>query len=164
MPLDNVPASQASDGRWKIGHVPIGSNALSAAILKGATTNNLTYSFTATGFNYSLAQAEVPDPRLTLVTSLSRPGKTTESLEVQYIDSTDAKSAAVLLPAGTTGQFVVRRGIDNATDWAAGQIVDVITFQAGVQRPDAPTENGLDTITQGMYITAVTQRKVALVA
>jgi hypothetical protein len=164
MPLDNVPASQASDGRWKIAQVPTGANALSAPILKGGTAKNLTYSFTATGFNYTLAQAEVPDPRLTLISSLSRPGKTTESLEVSYVDSTDANSAAVALPAGTIGQFVVRRGVDNATDWAAGQIVDVITFMAGVQRPDAPTENGLDTITQGMYITDVTKRKAVLVA
>ena len=67
MPLDNVPASTASDGRWKVGYVPSGANALSAAILKGATSKNLTYGFTSSGFNYTVAQAEVSDPRLTLI-------------------------------------------------------------------------------------------------
>jgi hypothetical protein len=33
-----------------------------------------------------------------------------------------------------------------------------------VPLPDAPTENGIDTISQGVYITAPTQRKQALVA
>jgi hypothetical protein len=164
MALDNVPASSASDGRWKIAYVPAGSNPLSAAVLKGATSKNVTYGFTASGFNYTLTQAEVADPRLTLVQSLTRPGKTTESLEVQYVDSEAVDSPAVLFPAGTTGYLVVRRGLSNETDWAAPQTVDVLTIQAGVQRPDAPTENGLDTITQGMYITAPTQRKAVLVA
>lgn len=164
MALDNVPASSASDGRWKIGFVPSGSNALSVAILKAATTKNITYGFTASGFNYTVAQAEVSDPRLTLVQSLTRPGKTTESLEVQYVDTADANAPATLFPAGTTGQLVVRRGVGNEIDWTVGQTVDVLTFQAGVQRPDAPAENGLDTITQGMYITAPTIRKATLIA
>ena len=163
MPLDSVAQSSQSDGRWKVAYVPSG-NPLSVAIVKGATSKNLTYSFTPDGFNWSITQSEVLDKRLTLVQDLTRPGKKKETLETKYVASADADSAAVVLAEGTSGFFVVRRGIDNATDWAIGQKVDVITFTAGAQRPDAPVENGVDTISQTHFITNVTQRQVTLVA
>lgn len=163
MPLDNVPQSSQSDGRWKIAFVPSGS-ALSVAILNAVTTINVTYSFTPDGFAWDTTQATVEDKRLTLVQDLSRPGKVSETLNLKYVDSADVASAAALFPAGTEGKFVVRRGIDNAVAWTAAQKVDVISFIAGAQRPDAPTENGLDTISQQAFITAPTVRKGVLVA
>lgn len=167
--LDAVPQSSQSDGRWKIAFVPAGTsgstvNPLSLAKITGTGSVNMTYSFTPDGFNYAVAQATVEDKRLTLSQDLSRPGKTTETLENKYVDSTDVKSAAQILKRDTAGFFVIRRGVDNAKDWASGDVVDVISFIAGYQRPDAPTENGLDTITQSQFITAPTQRKVPLVA
>jgi hypothetical protein len=59
---------------------------------------------------------------------------------------------------------VIRRGVANGTAYATSQKVDVISFVLGVQVPDAPAENGLDTITQGVYFTSSTQRKASLVA
>ena len=164
MPVENIPASSQSDGRHKISLVPSGSSALSVAILNGATVKPLTYSFTAGGFNYTTTQANVPDPRLTLLQNLDRPGKLTDALELTFVDSVDLGSAAVLLPAGLSGQFIVRRGVDNATAYIIGQVVDVITFVLGVQRPAPPTENGLDTLMQTVYFTAPTIRKGVLVA
>jgi len=158
-----VPTSSASDGRWKIAYVPSGS-AKSVAILAGGTTKDLTYSFTDGGFKPAATQAAVEDKRLTLVQNLTQPGKVTPSLDVQYVDSTDAASAAAVLLAGTSGFIVVRRGIDNATDWTIGQKVDIYTIVAGVAIPDAPVENGRDTISQGIYLTAPVQYGVTLVA
>jgi hypothetical protein len=164
MALDPIPASFQSDGLWTITYVPTGSNPLSAAILNGATSKDVTYSFTPDGFTYSVTQADVPDPRLTLVQSLTRPGKTSETLSIKYVDSTDATSLAVLFTPALNGYLVIRRAVANGTAYAAGQIVDVLTFTLGVQAPDAPTENGIDTITQGVYLTSATQRKVPVVA
>jgi len=164
MVAETVPNSSQSDGRWRLTDVPAGSNALSVAILSGATSKPFTYSLTPDGFAWDTAQATVEDKRLTLTQDLSRPGKTTETLELTYVDSTDANSAAVLFVAGKVGQFNVRRGIDNATAFTVGQLADVITYILGVQRPQAPTENGLDLIKQTVYITAPTQRKQPLVA
>lgn len=163
MPQDVIPASTQSDGRHKIAYVPSG-NALSAAVLKGASSKNLTYSFTGDGFNYSVDQGEVTDSRYTLDTDLSRPGKKKETLDTKYVDSTDPDSAAQILTEGTSGFFVIRRGKDNASDWAVGDVVDVISFTAGAQRPDAPVENGVDTISQKQFITNVTKRKATVVA
>lgn len=162
MALETVPASTQSDGKWRITQVASGSNALSVAIL--AAGKPLTYSFTADGFNWSTSQVTVEDKRLTLTQDLSRPGKTTETLEVKYVASADVNSAAVILAAGSEGQLNVRRGVDNATVATVGQKADVITYVAGAQRPDAPTENGLDTISQTLYITAPTVRGGVLVA
>ena len=164
MPLETTPVSSQSDGRWRITYVPIASNALSVAILNGATAKPVTYGLTADGFNYSLTQATVEDKRLTLVQDLSRPGKVSETLEIKFVASVTADSAAVLFVAGLEGKLNVRRGYDNATDAAVAQKADVITFIAGAQRPDAPTENGLDTISQTLYITAPTVRNGVLVA
>jgi len=164
MALDPIPTSFQSDGKWTITYVPTGANPLSAAILNGGTAKDVTYSFTSDGFNYGVTQAVVEDKRLTLVQDLSRPGKTTESLELRYVDTTDATSAAVLLQPGLAGFFVIRRQVDNGTAYAAAQIVDVISFVLGVQRPEAPTENGLDTIAQTSYFTSATQRKAVVVA
>lgn len=164
MPKDVVPQSSQSDGRWKVAFVPGAGNPLSVAIVKGATSKNLTYSFTPDGFNWSTTQAEVSDPRLTLDQDLTRPGKKKETLETKYVDSSNVDSAAMVLTEGVSGYFVVRRGTDNATDWTIGDKVDVITFTAGAQRPDAPVENGVDTISQTQYITDVTKRKATLIA
>lgn len=161
-PIESVPASSQSDGRWRITNLAAGVNALSVAIINAGTP--LTYSFTPDGFNWSIAQATVEDKRLTLVQDLSRPGKVTETLEVKYVASTDATSANAILTPGTEGQLNVRRGVDNATIATVAQKADVISYIAGAQRPDAPTENGLDTISQTLYITKPTVRNGTLVA
>lgn len=162
--LDPVPVSSESDGRWKIAQVPAGSDALSVAILKGATSKNLTYSFTPDGFALTRTQATVNDPRLTLTQILSRPGKVTEGLELKYVASDAPESADVILTDGLEGQFVIRRGVGNATEWTVGQKVDVITFVLGVRRPDAPVENGVDTVSRTAFISAVTQSQAVLKA
>lgn len=164
MALDPVAASSQSDGRWKINYVPKGSNALSVAILKGATSKALTYSFTPDGFQLAKSQATVNDPRLALIQILQRPGKVTETLNLKFVASSDADSADVVLTDGLEGQFVIRRGIDNATDWTIAQKVDVITFALGVRMPDPYTENGVDTVSRQAWITAVTQSQQALIA
>lgn len=156
MALENVPASSQSDGRWRITAVPIGADALSAAILNGATAFPITYSLTADGFNYTLSQVSIEDKRLTLKQDLTRPGKTSETLELKMVASEDEASAAVVLTPGSEWKFNVRRGVENEEVAEVGQKADVLTVVIGAHRPDAPTENGLDTISVTAFITAPT--------
>jgi hypothetical protein len=139
MALDPIPTSFQSDGNWTVTYVPTGSNPLSAAILNGATAKDVTYGLTSDGFAYAVSQASVDDKRLTLVQDLSRPGKTTETLTIKYVDSTDADSAAVLFTAGLTGYFVIRRGVANGTAYstsgAEGGRDLVRPRRAGPRRP-----------------------------
>lgn len=157
-PISPAPASSASDGRHKIWYVPYkdGTNPLSVATLTAETTVDVTYSFTPAGFKHDVSQATVPDKRYTLPQDLSKPGKTTETLEVQYVDSPDPSSADVALVKDAQGWFVRRKYIANDVAPTKDQLVDVLTVQAGVPRQDPPAENTVDTTTQGMYITQPT--------
>lgn len=164
MALEAPVASQASTGYWLITAVPAASNALSVAILTGGTAKTLTYSFTPDGFNRTIAQNEVEDKRLTMAQILTRPGNYKETLEVKYVESTDSNAAAVVLAEGTPLKLVIRRGISNATAWTIGQKVDVITIVPGKRRPDAPTENGIDTFSQTLFVTDISVDQGTLVA
>ncbi|MGW9268327.1 phage tail tube protein [Microbacterium sp. NPDC055599] len=168
MAAETVPASTQSDGRWRITNLPSGSNAKSVAILNGGTAKPITYGITAGGWNHTVNQATVEDKRLTLIQDLSRPGKVTEALEVTVVESDDAASADRILSAlaasQAESQFVVRRAVANADTHAVGQRADVITGVVGVRRPDAPTENGVDTAKYAIYITKPTERDAVLVA
>ena len=160
MALETVPASSGSDGRWRIAFTALADNPLSVADLAG---NDLTYSFTADGFDYQTSQALAEDKRLTMIQNLERPGRTTESLTVTYVASTDSGSADVVLTEGLEGHITIRRGVSAATAWTAAQKADVITFEAGVKRANAPTENGVDTITQQLFITSPTLKAQTIV-
>ena len=165
MAVEQTPASVQSDGKWRITYVPSGSNALSVAILNGATAKPVTYGLTADGWNHTVSQATAEDNRLTLTSDLSRPGRITETLEITYVRSTTADSADVIFTEGLAGQLLVRRAVDNTTTHiATTQKGDLITFVAGVKRPNPPVENGVDTITQTLYITSPTLRDQTLVA
>lgn len=163
-----VPASSQSDGRWRITTVPTGSNAKSVAILSGVTATPITYGMTADGWDHQKTQATVEDKRLTLITDLSRPGRITETLTIKAVASADPKSADKILSAlaasGEEMQFNVRRAVSNPAAYAVGQLADIVTGVVGVRRPDAPAENGVDTVQYSVYITQPTQSEVALVA
>lgn len=169
MALELTPPSQASDGFLRIGFVPTGNN-LSVAILTGGTEKDLTYSFTPTGFNRSYTENSVADPRLTNIQVLSAPGTFTESIVVQYV-YTDKSASDIAYTAlangglgGVSGLLTVRYGIANSTVWTVGQKVDSISFKSGKPLPDAPTANGLFTITQTLYLNVPTVSNAVLVA
>lgn len=164
MTLETAPTSNASTGNWLITYTPSGTG-LSVAVLTGGTAKTLTYGFTPDGFDWQTAQNEVEDKRLTMAQILTAPGNYKETLKVRYVESTTAGSPCVVLTNGVTGILTVRRGgVANATALTIGQKVDVITFTAGIPRLDAPTENGLDTFSQDLFITAATVRGGTLVA
>lgn len=170
MALEATPPSQASDGFLRIGFVPTASNNLSVAILAGGTEKDLTYSFTADGFNRSYTENSVPDPRLTNRQVLSAPGTFTEQIDVKYVvtDHSAADIAWTALAGGgaglVTGLLTLRYGVANATAWTIGQKVDSVTFISGKPRRDPITANGLFTVTQTLYLTAPTVTDAVLIA
>lgn len=151
MTAESVPLSVNSDGNLRITFTATAADPLSAAALSAG--DDLTYSLKT--FNLTETQATVEDKRLTLTQDLTRPGKKTFKCEVQYVFGDAGDVASVTLAEGVTGHLTARYSVDNATAWTAAQIADVITFKAGTQRKDAPTENGVQTITQELFVTAV---------
>lgn len=168
MTQENIPTSSQSDGRWRITNVPSGSDATSVAVLNGATAKPLTYGMTADGWDRQISQATVEDKRLTLIQDLTRPGKTTETVNIKVVVSADPNSADAILKglsaSQAESQFVQRQGVSNATEHEVDQVADILTGVIGVRRPDAPVENGVDTAQYSLYLTKPTQSDVALVA
>jgi hypothetical protein len=162
MALEATPASVATDGNLRITFVADGSNPLSVAALVAGT--DITYSLIPGGFNHAITENSVDDPRLTLKQTFNSPGTSTETLALQYVWSTDADSAYIALPENTKGFLVVRSAVPNATAYATGQKADVLTILTGKQRKDAPTANGLFTVSQNVYIKDVTKNDQTLVA
>jgi hypothetical protein len=170
MALEATPPSTASDGFLRLAFLPSG-NGLSVAILTGGTEKDLTYSFTPSGWDRKFTENVVDDPRLTNIQILHRPGTFDEQITVQYV-YTDKSATDIAYTAlansgagGSTGTITVRQGsVANSTAWTIGQKVDLITFISGKPLPDAPTANGLQTITQSLYLTAPTVRDAVLIA
>jgi hypothetical protein len=164
MALEATPLSVASDGNLRVAVVPSGANALSVAILTGGTTKLITYSLTPDGFNRGVTENTVDDPRLSLKQTFSRPGTSTETLELKYVFGDTNDVAKPALTEGLSVQIVDRRSIDNAVDWTIGQKVDVLTVILGKQRKDAPAANGIQTITQTAFVISATKYDQALIA
>jgi hypothetical protein len=162
MAAEAVPLSVAWDDNLRITFTPDGDNPLSVADLAGVTAKDLTYSLKA--FNLTTTEAVIDDPRLTLKQILQKRGKVTQSLEVQYVFGDAADVARAALVEGTTGQLTLRYSLANDTAWTIGQEVDVIYIECGKQRKDAPVENGVQTITQTLFITQVSVEDEVLVA
>lgn len=161
MALEAVPTSVSADDNLRIVFVLAASDPTSVAAL--AAGEDLTYGFTSSGFNRTTTQATIPDPRLTLLQNLTRPGKVTEGLEVQYVFG-GGDGPQTVLQKGAKGFIVARYAVPNETAWTVAQVVDIIPIEAGVQRKDAPTENGVFTIAQTIFVTGTVQSDVALVA
>jgi hypothetical protein len=161
MALEATPASVATDGNLRITFVDDASNPVSVAALSAG--DDITYSLTPSGFTHGITENNIDDPRLTLKQIFNRPGTSTETLALQYIWGDADDVAYSVLAEGTKGFLVVRYAVPNATAYTTGQKVDVITVLAGKQRRDAPTANGLFTISQNLYITDVTKNDQTLV-
>ena len=151
MAAEAVPLSVNSDDNLRITFTASGDDPRSAAAL--AAGDDLTYSLIS--FDLGETQATVNDPRLTLAQNLKRPGKKDFTCVVKYVFGDAGDVAADTLAEGTVGHLTLRYSIPNSTAWTAAQIADVVYFKAGAQRKDAPVENGVQTITQELFVTAV---------
>jgi hypothetical protein len=160
MAAEAVPLSVNSDDNLRITFTALADDPLSAAVL--AAGSDLTYSLKT--FNLAETQADVADPRLSLSQNFSRPGRKSFTCEVQYVFGDAGDVAATVLTEGVEGHLTPRYSVANSVAWTAAQIVDVVTFKAGAQRKDAPVENGLQTITQTLYITAVVAKDQSVTA
>lgn len=162
MTASPTPQSVPITGNLRIWFVPGATFAGTVAVLTGGTTKDITYSLTPTGWRPTTTENSISDGRLSQRQILTGKGNFSEALEIQYVYGSAADVAKLALTEDVVGFIVVRDSVDNALDPVAAQKVDVFTIKAGKQRKDPPAENALQTITQGLYITAPTQRDVAL--
>lgn len=107
-----------------------------------ATAFRLTYSFVPGGWNPDGSQEKLTDERLTAPQVMESLGKTTRSLTLEYVDSSAAGSAAVVLAAGQSGYFVERRNTPQTTLAAAAQKVNIYPVTLGAQIDTPPDGTG----------------------
>lgn len=160
MAQEATPVSVNSDDNLRITAVAVADDAKSAADL--ASGDDLTYSLIS--FNRTVAEATVPDPRLTLKQQLSRPGKTTETIEVKGVFGDTGDVAYDVCAPGTVLNIAVRYSVPNATAWTAAQVADILHVKMGARRKDAPVENGVQTYTQAWYPISLTEEDAAIAA
>jgi hypothetical protein len=160
MAEENVPAGQASDGRGLVAFVDTIADTLAptAAVLNAG--DRLTYSLVPDGFRHETTENVIADGRYTLKQMLELPGTISDTLEVQYVAGTPAQTT---LTEGSNGFIIHRLGVDNGTDFAAGQKVDIIPVRAGVSRKVAPTANTMLQRVQKLFVTGPVRRDVAVV-
>jgi hypothetical protein len=153
MPQEASPLSVATLDNLRLSVVPSGSNALSVAILNGATSKLITYSLQPDGYAFPITETEIADDRLTLAVSGSKRGRTKLGpVVLKYVYGSAADVAKALLVNGYAGQLISRDSLPNATDYAVAQKVDRYTFVAGLQRK--VYSGDIQVIEQTLYIDA----------
>jgi hypothetical protein len=131
------------------------------------TVKDLSCYLTADGLSLSTSENSVEDTRLCTKQVFETPGDFTESMELTYVYNSTSPSddvARLALTAGVVKFAVVRYGIDPDDTISTGDIVDVYKFRAGKQRKNTPGRNSVHTITQKMFLSAVTRPDVAVIA
>lgn len=164
---DTVPPALDQTGNYVIWWVPASpgitdtSAPKAATELGAATTFRITNSFTPSGFAFDGDTAVSTDERLTLSQALESLGITTRTLGmIEYVDSTTAGSAAVVLkPAGAatsiSGYFVIRRNLPYTTLAAASQKVTTVPVTLGPQIQVPVDGTGKFRLKQRVSITGV---------
>jgi hypothetical protein len=158
-----TPNSVGTDGNLRVHFVPAGvsNDPTSAADVQAGI--DITYYLKT--FTFGASESTIEDPRLTLTTTLSKPGLTTYTFELQYVfgDATD-DAARVAFPKGAKGDFVIRWAHANADAFAAAQKVDIVPVEAGEPRKDTPTANSQFTITQTFGVVGIPRKDFSLLA
>ena len=158
--MADIPSTPA-DGNVKVVIVTTIANtsAPTAAELNAGSAVDVSCYLTGDGWNPSLDEATIADPRLCETETFEQPGRKQRALTVTYIDNTNtasANAAKTALVPGTALFAVVRRGIAFDTTFAAAQKVDVYPIKPGAYNPLAPEANSVLKISQKLFVTGRT--------
>lgn len=164
-----APVATPADGAVKVVFVPTIANtaAPTVAEVTAVSAVDLSLYLTSDGWTPGADETTVSDDRLGDTQNYERPGSSSRSLTVKYVENptsaTDNK-ASTTLTERTTGFFVVRRGIIHTTALAAGDKVQVWPVQMGVKDWQPPERNSVLRISQKAFVTGAVLDDIAIVA
>ena len=125
---------------------------------------------TSDGYAPSVDEQVTTDERLCSKQTFEQPGRVTNTLDLTYIDNTNAPNEATdnqaketLIP-GSQHVLLVRRGLPYEDALAAGQKVTLFPIKPGVYRELPPEANSVLKIMQKQFITGPVSRSVELTA
>ncbi|GAA3699149.1 hypothetical protein GCM10022377_10210 [Zhihengliuella alba] len=158
--MAEIPSTPA-DGNVRVVFVPTIADPTAPTVteLGAGTAVDLSCYITGGGLAATVDEQSIADERLCSVQVFEQPGRSSNSLELTYIDNTNSPNAATdnkavdTLVRGTTGYVVIRRGIAYEDAFAASQKVRVYPTEAGAYRPNAPEANSVLTATTKMFVT-----------
>lgn len=167
--VQNGPPAVDQTGNLTIWWVPTILDVTKPKLTEISAGTRITYSFLPDGWNVTMPQEKLDDDRLTVPQKRQSLGKVTPTLDtLKYVDSTDPKSAAVVLaPAAgavsKAGYFVERRGVPQTTLGAVADMVRVIDCSVGTQGTGPTQGDGKFSLTQEAVVNSITG-PVAVVA
>lgn len=166
--MADIPSTPA-DGNLNVSWVPAIANpdAPTATELSGAGVVDLSCYLTGDGFASGTDEAVISDDRLCDTETFEQPGRSSNTLELTYIDNTnteDPNDAVETLVPGTSGFIVTRSGLAYDDAYAADQLVDVWPVKCGKYRKVAPEANSVFRRTQKMFVTSKYRQDVTVVA
>ena len=172
-----IPPGVKAEGNLKVAYVPTIADLTAPTVAELTAVGALDVSFFITGGNFkpSGEQARGDDRRVGSKQTFERLGREKSTIDdIIYVADPQAAAAAAankameLFQADVTGFFVVRYGLDaESVDFAAAQKVDIWPIEFGVQNKTQLAENdefALITITQGVAVTGIVKKDVAIAA
>lgn len=166
--MTEIPSTPA-DGNTLVLLLPTFADPAAAKLTETASGVDISCYLTASGWKPSLAEQVTVDERLCSTETYEQPGRSTNSLEVEYIDNTNSENDATFNVAKETlvphaPQFVlIRTGKPYATPLAVGDKVKIYPIKAGQYNELPPEANSVLKIGQKLFVTGPVARP-ALVA
>lgn len=160
-----IPTAVPTDENYLVKFVPTIAGANGPTVSEMNAGTDITYSFTADGWNPGGDQATVADDRLTSPSTFEQPGKVTDTLDVVYVTNPAVPAddvAATTLAKDVVGFVVVRKGIAHDTAIATSQKVTVYPIKCGVQRDLPPEANNVFKVGQKLFVTGPLRRNVSV--
>jgi hypothetical protein len=166
-----VPTSIPADGSLLVLWVPTIADLDEPIVseLTALTVVDLSCYLTADGYAPSTDEQVSTDDRLCSRQTYERAGRFTDGLEITYVYQGQEPAAADNKAQSTLrhkelGYIVTRWGADYEEPIAAGDIVDILPAECGVQRKQPPEANGRLRIMQKIFVRGGTHRDVVVVA
>lgn len=159
--MADVPSTPA-DGNVKIAFVSTLADPAAPTVteLTAVGVVDLSCYLTADGWTPGLDEQVVTDDRLCSVQTFEQPGRSSRTLTIKYVENpgsaTDNKAFDTLAP-GTSGYLVERRGVAQATAFAAADVVNVWPIKAGQYDPQPPEANSVLKVQQKAFVTGTVQ-------
>lgn len=167
--MPTAPQALDTNGTILFLLLPAVANMLTPTITEATagTVKDLSCYITGDGLALSTTENTVEDTRLCTKQNFESPGDFVEGLEITYVyNSLSAPDdvARLSLTPGLVKYALIRYGIDPDDAISTGDIVDVYKFRTGKQRKNTPGRNSVHTITQKLFLSAVTRADVAVIA
>lgn len=161
--MTDIPSTPA-DGNTLVLLLPTVANPAAVKLTETASAVDISCYLTASGWKPSLAEQVATDERLCSTETFEQPGRSTNSLELEYIDNTNSpndatfnKAKGTLVP-GAPQFILIRTGKPYATALAVADKYRLYPIKPGQYNELPPEANSVLKIGQKQFVTGPVAR------